>query len=652
MRLKYLNLLVCSVLIFMSGSAIMSAQPFKILATSDLVRVFEDGYKLPPMNDTVKVFGIRGEIISGQIALNAKNNLTNVSVDISVLKDPSTGNSLPGNAVEWNFVGCIPLSKNTPNQPQSALIRTAPARFPDYLMAERQLNVNKGTWQSIWLTVNIPENAKAGNYAGKAIVKSDQGDQSLPVSLTIYPFLLPEKRHLKVVEWYTTDDFARFHGIKEIYSDAWFAMLHKYADNIVAHRQNTFRVPMETIEIRKSKDGQFEFDFTHFDQISNVFWDTKKMDYLETGFLTKFGEGDWFSTEIKLSDLKVKISETGVQATLPGSEVAPYLLPAFEDHLRQKGWLNKTYFHIKDEPSVHNAAAWREMSSYIHKYAPDLIRMDAIETTFLLDDIEVAVPKLDALATWYDEYKKSQQKGTELWFYTVGIYQGSVLPNKTIDMPLIDSRIMHWLNYKYDITGYLHWGWNQWTEDPYKDTGENFGDAWHVYPVKDGVLNSMRWEEMRNGLQDYEYLWLLENKICALKDSLGSRFSRIDQKQRGKEIASQVVMGFTEHTYDPSVLNNARMNLIKELIEFDKSPRIYVQTTPLAHSTMTGQCSSEVFGWTEPGTKIIINDKTVPVSQQGLFVEQFVLTPADNKIRVKATNEKGSKEIIRNFVIK
>jgi hypothetical protein len=299
------------------------------------------------------------------------------------------------------------------------------------------------------------------------------------------------------------------------------------------------------------------------------------------------------------------------------------------------------------------------MSSFFHKLAPDLIRGDAIETTFLLDDIEIAVPKLDALATWYESYKNWQGKGHELWFYTVGIYQASLLPDKTIDMPIIDSRLMHWLNYKYDATGYLHWGWNQWTEDPYHDMGENFGDAWHVYPVKDGVLNSLRWEEMRNGIQDYEYFWMLENKIQTLKDSLGSRFSWIDPKQRGKEIAGEVIKGFAEHTDDPKVLNIAKMKLIDELLQFNISPRVYIQTNPLAGSTLTNHSSAEVLGWTDPGTKIVINGKEIPVSYDGLFLEQFggeFIDPSKirlgDNITIQATSRNGSKMINREFIIK
>jgi hypothetical protein len=638
------------VVVLLAACSLLNAQSFKLNAVSDLVRVFEDGYDLPALSDTVKLFGIRGEVISGQCLLSTKKNLTNVVVSISDFRHLITGHPLSGNTVDWNFVGSIPLAGNAPNQLKSSVVRQAPARFPDYLMSERQINIKEKVFQAIWLTVSIPETIEAGTFAGKVIVKSSQGERALPVHLTVYPLTLPADRHLKVTEWYTTTGFEQFHGIKEKYSEAWFAMLRTYADNMASHRQNVFEVPMNAIEIERSKKGELEFDFSRFDQIAQVFWDTKKMDYLETGELTKF-EKDWYSKEIVFKDFSVKDLETNGKSTVGGKDVIPFLLPAFENHLRQKGWLNKTFFHVKDEPSLHNVMSWREVSSTIHRLAPDLKRMDAIETTFLLDEIEIAVPKIDAFGSWLDAYKKGQQKGTELWFYTVGIYQASLYPNKTIDMPVMDNRILHWLNYQYDATGFLHWGWNQWTENPYREVGEHLGDGWHVYPVKVGVLNSLRWEQMRNGIQDYEYLWMLENRVSALRDSLGSHFDWIDPKQPGKAIASQVVMDLSKHTHQPEILYRAKKQIINELMELSSSPRMYVQTNPRANSTLTNGASVEVLGWTEPGTKIVVNGKELPVNHQGLFLEKFEVSTKDNRIRVEAGSTRGTKEIVRNFLI-
>ena len=263
--------------LFFSNSFIAFSQPFKLFAVSDLVRVFSDGYNIPDGSDAIKIFGIRGEIISGQFIIQSKKDLTNVSLEISSLKNQTDGDILPSSIAELNFVGSIPLTNNTPNQPQSVITRSAPAMFPDYLMAEKQINIIRKNYQSVWLTIHIPKNSDTGTFTGEITVKSNLGEQSLPVYLTIYPLNMPEKRNLKVTEWYNTRHFSGVHGINEQYSDDWFAMLKIYADNMVAHRQNIFQVPANTIEIIKTAAGEFKFDFTRFDQIANVFWNTGKM---------------------------------------------------------------------------------------------------------------------------------------------------------------------------------------------------------------------------------------------------------------------------------------------------------------------------------------------------------------------------------------
>jgi hypothetical protein len=216
----------------------------------------------------------------------------------------------------------------------------------------------------------------------------------------------------------------------------------------------------------------------------------------------------------------------------------------------------------------------------------------------------------------------------------------------------MDSRIMPWLNYKYNLGGIKHWGWNSWTDDPFNEAGQHLGDGWHVYPVKDGILNSLRWEQMRNGIQDYEYFRILENRILTLKDSLGSRFAWIEPRQRGVEIAGEVVKNFAERTKDPSVLYDAKKTLINEILNFDRSPGIYVQTNPVAGCEITAGSSVEVFGWAEPGTKVTVNDKILPISESGLFLEQFGLTNRRNKIIIQAEKDSKTKEFAREFNVR
>jgi hypothetical protein len=106
------------------------------------------------------------------------------------------------------------------------------------------------------------------------------------------------------------------------------------------------------------------------------------------------------------------------------------------------------------------------------------------------------------------------QAGIELWFYTC-MYPTGRYPNRFLDFSLLKTRILHWINWRYRLTGYLHWGLNFWTNDPFhQDRIRDSlppGDCWIVYPGPDGPLDSLRWEHMREGIQDFELLWLLDH---------------------------------------------------------------------------------------------------------------------------------------------
>ena len=85
------------------------------------------------------------------------------------------------------------------------------------------------------------------------------------------------------------------------------------------------------------------------------------------------------------------------------------------------------------------------------------------------------------------------------------------------------TRVLHWLGYLYGLNGYLHWGLNYFAQgvDPYSEEGISrnlpLGDRAIMYPGRDGPVGSLRWSAMRDGLQDYEYLWVLESRLAAMK---------------------------------------------------------------------------------------------------------------------------------------
>ena len=89
-------------------------------------------------------------------------------------------------------------------------------------------------------------------------------------------------------------------------------------------------------------------------------------------------------------------------------------------------------------------------------------------------------------------------------------------------MPLWRTRSIGMQLYKYDIVGFLHWGYNfysnQWSMDPIDPFGEVSGEGWvpagdthSVYPAHDGTaLESVRIISFYEGLQDMRAMKLAE----------------------------------------------------------------------------------------------------------------------------------------------
>ncbi|OHB79147.1 MAG: hypothetical protein A2Z25_21330 [Planctomycetes bacterium RBG_16_55_9] len=65
---------------------------------------------------------------------------------------------------------------------------------------------------------------------------------------------------------------------------------------------------------------------------------------------------------------------------------------------------------------------------------------------------------------------------------------------------------------------------------------------------------------------------------------------------------------------------------------------------------MANDCAIDLYGWAEPGTKVLVRGREIPVSEDGLFMENVSLS-RDNTIVVEADHKAGKKTIIRRFEV-
>ena len=139
-------------------------------------------------------------------------------------------------------------------------------------------------------------------------------------------------------------------------------------------------------------------------------------------------------------------------------------LKALQPHLEEKGWLPYAVWYMVDEPWGEDAVnANVRLAELMDRVAPRIKRLITAPRDPRLQGIaHIWVPcGLPEAAPGDKEGRERiaiwQSKQAEMWWY---ICCGPVhpYPNFFADYPTIDSRMVFWLTWKYDKTGFLYWG--------------------------------------------------------------------------------------------------------------------------------------------------------------------------------------------------
>lgn len=457
----------------------------------------------------------------------------------------------------YNFVGYIPISKNTPSTPSDELVRLAPCEIPDVLLPHKSIELPPNTTQPIWLTFFVPPNTPPGKYKGKVILKISLSDVEIGISLNVFPFNLPKKSHLWLTNWFMHWKLPNVYKV-ELWSEDFWRIVRNYARNMAEHRQNVILTPVLSLTKIKKEDNRFHFDFSLLDKWVKIFQEEGVIGRIEGGHLGGREGGVWEAKEFVLSGYT--ILENGQEKWIPEVKVSSpeaeqflsQFLPALQRHLEERGWLDIYMQHLADEPIDVNAESYKQFASYIRKYAPKIRIIEANLTTKIAGSIDIWVPILSEFHQNLSFYQ-NRPKNEEVWFYTCLAPTGKY-PNRFLDYSLLKVRLLHWINWLYNAKGFLHWGLNYWSDKPFEDvepSGLPPGDCCIIYPGEEGPLDSLRWEMLRQGMEDYEYLWLLE-------DVSGNR-------EKGEELCRQIIKDINDYEKNLRKLAKIRRAIAEEI---------------------------------------------------------------------------------------
>ncbi len=263
-----------------------------------------------------------------------------------------------------------------------------------------------------------------------------------------------------------------------------------------------------------------------------------------------------------------------------------------QEHLRAKGWLDEAFVYWFDEPLPKDYDYIMNGFAKLKKAAPDIPRMLTVMVG--LDERLYGGPEIwCAVSNKYDHAvaEPRRKHGEKFWWY---ICTGPKAPYCTlfIDHPGTELRVWLWQTWQRNIEGILVWQTNYWTSDtaypdqpqnPYEDpmgwqTGygtpkgekrpwgngdgrfiyppEAAADAKPAQPVPAGPVDSIRWEMLRDGIEDYEYLAILKRLIQTHQTKLS-----VNQRQQYAELLNvpeSITKDMTHFTKDPSPIGEQR----------------------------------------------------------------------------------------------
>lgn len=415
-------------------------------------------------------------------------------------------------------------------------ITTEPGLYPDMLVPlaeDGQLFLQKNL-ESLFLEIDPQGAVAAGDYPLTVqLVDGNEVVEEATCTLTVIGAALPPQT-LKFTQWFYCDCLKVQYGT-ESFDERHWQIIESYAKTAVKNGVNMLLTPIFTPALDTAvgrerpttqlvdvtvQNGSYAFGFEKLgrwvDMCGRI-----GIQYLEIAhFFTQWGAEHAPKVMATVDGTYRRIF--GWDTDAAGEEYGAFLralIPALLAFLREKdGWDKRCFFHISDEPSEEHLAQYAAARAQVTALLRGYPIMDALSNYefYERDVVDIPVAATDHI----EPFLAHKVKG--LWcYYCVG--QSKKVSNRFVAMSSARTRILGAQMYKYDIAGFLHWGYNFYfsqfsmeTVNPLMITdGDYFapaGDTFSVYPAPDGTpYASLRLEVFYDGLQDMRALALCES---------------------------------------------------------------------------------------------------------------------------------------------
>jgi len=476
---------------------------------------------VPALTSTTAWVGAawRGERVSAQVALWSDDAVEQVECVFSDFKSGAA--ILPAAIAQARFVRYV----LTDNGCRKGL--TCPTSLsPDVLDTLTSFNMEARTTRPVWLSFDIPRDAAAGIYSGVLTVYArNRKTQKLKITLEVLPHILPPPSewsfHLDL--WQHPASVARINGVKPWSEEHWalleapMALLASAGQKVITATLNEdpwhhqcYDGYEDMILWTKRKDGSWSYDYAVFDRWIEMMMRLGISKQINCYSMLPWNNELHYTDEASGTDVKVQ-AKPGEKAF---SDMWTPFLKDFSAHLKSKGWDKITNIAM-DERAPEEM---KKLLDYLERTAPEI--------GVALADNHKSYRQFPALrdvcvfiGSCFDAADLSTRRENGL-VSTYYVCCSPHAPNTFTFSPPVESAWLGWYAAADDFDGLLRWAYNSWNENPLIDT--RFGnwpaaDCFLIYP---NARSSIRFERLLEGIQDYEKIRLLRQKLAGNQASL------------------------------------------------------------------------------------------------------------------------------------
>ncbi len=403
--------------------------------------------------------------------------------------------------------------------------------YPDLLLPiPEEISFNKGI-NVFWVEIKANDNLIGKHKLNIKIQneKSEIAETYLDVEVIDYNL---DFKDFIYTNWFHTDCLMSYYNV-DAFSDEYWKITENYLKTANEYGMNCvltpiFTPPLDT-EIGKERptvqlidvyinNNKYTFNF---DKLTKWIKMSERcgIKYFELAhFFTQWGANHAPKIMATVDGEYKKIF--GWETKSSSKEYTNFLTELsveLKKYLETNGLKKRVLIHVSDEPNFSMLRSYSKASKLIHKLYKGYKIVDALSDIWFyrLGIVSTPIPSNDHI-------DKFIGKNDELWTYYCSAQTKKNVSNRFFCNDSIRNRVIGYQMFKYDVKGFLHWGYNfYYTQlskaliDPFKvsDAGGKFpsGDSYVVYPAKDGTAyHSIRLKVFYDALQDVAALNSLE----------------------------------------------------------------------------------------------------------------------------------------------